>query len=63
MENRNLFILLVVICVLAPGVHYFMSGNNFDNTSTRNILVGLQILGGFVLLFLYGKKPKKNNPS
>jgi hypothetical protein len=56
MKNRNLFILLVIICVIAPGFHYFIGGKSFDNTTTRNILVGIQILGGLILLFLYGRK-------
>ena len=55
MNNRNLFILLVIICVLAPGIHYFIAGRDMDNTSTRNLLVSLQILGGFMLLFMFGR--------
>ena len=59
MENRNFFILLVIICVLTPGIHYFIAGKNFDNATIRNILVGVQVLGGLILLFVYGKKPEK----
>ncbi len=58
MENRNLFILLVIICVLAPGVHYFIAGKNFDHTLLRNVLTGIQILGGVALLVLYGRGKK-----
>jgi hypothetical protein len=59
MKNRNLFILLIIICVLAPGIHYFIGGKQFDNSSIRNILVGVQIVGGLLLLFLYGRKESK----
>jgi hypothetical protein len=55
MNNRNLFILLVIICVLAPGIHYFIAGRDMDNTGTRNMMVGAQVLGGFLLLFLFGR--------
>lgn len=59
MKNRNLFILLIIICVLAPGIHYFIGGKQFDNSAIRNILVGVQIIGGLLLLFLYGRKESK----
>jgi len=61
MKNRSLFIILVIICILAPGIHYFISGNNFDNTTIRSILVGIQIVAGLALLLLYGMKSKTNN--
>jgi len=57
MKNRNLFVLLVVLVVLAPGIHYFIGGADQEQTTVRNILVGLQIVGGIVLLLLYGRKP------
>ena len=56
MKNRNnLFILLVVICVIAPGIHYFIGGRNYDHGTVRNALVGAQILGGIALLLFFGK--------
>ncbi|MCB0620775.1 MAG: hypothetical protein KDC43_05145 [Saprospiraceae bacterium] len=60
MKNRNLFLLLVFICVLAPGIHYFVAGRQFDHTTLRNVLVGVQILGGIALLLLYGRKADRS---
>lgn len=61
MENRNLFITLVLACVLAPGLHYFIAGKDLDNSTIRNVLVGVQILGAIVLLLIYGKKRARKN--
>jgi len=58
MKNRNLFLFLVIICIIAPAIHYFVAGKNFDNTNVRNILVGIQALAGVALVVLYGRKSK-----
>ncbi|MBK9256617.1 MAG: hypothetical protein IPM42_14100 [Saprospiraceae bacterium] len=60
MKNRNLFFLLVAIVIVAPAIHYFIAGENYNNTSIRNILVGIQILVGVVLLVVYGRKNKNS---
>lgn len=59
MQNRNLFILLVILCVLAPGIHYFVSGDNAEHSTLRNVLVGVQIVGGIALIALFGMKREK----
>lgn len=60
MKNRNLFLLLVIVVIVAPAIHYFIAGQNFDNSSVRNILVGIQIIVGIVLLVVYGRKTKED---
>jgi hypothetical protein len=59
MKNRNLFILLVIVCVLAPGIHYFVGGRNFDNSTLRNAMTAVQILGGIALIVLYGREKEE----
>jgi len=61
MENRNLFVLLVIIAVLAPAIYYFVSGRNYDHTSIRSILVVFQFLGGLALLYFFAFKTKKKS--
>ena len=60
MKNRNLFVFLVTIVIVAPAIHYFIAGDNFDNSIFRNILVGIQILVGIALLVFFGRKTKDN---
>ncbi|MCB0647492.1 MAG: hypothetical protein KDC49_12575 [Saprospiraceae bacterium] len=60
MKNRNLFLLLVAIVIVAPAIHYYIAGENYDNTLLRNILVGVQILVGLVLLVVFGRQQKSN---
>ncbi|MBL7979302.1 MAG: hypothetical protein JNN12_13260 [Bacteroidetes Order II. Incertae sedis bacterium] len=59
MKNRNLFNFLIVICIITPGIYYFISGDQLGNTTLRNLLVVVQIVAGLLLLFLYGRKPDK----
>lgn len=59
MENRNLFVLLVIVTVLAPAIYFFISGRNYDHSSTRNILVVFQFLGGLALWYFFAFKAKK----
>lgn len=63
MKNRNLFLFLVIVFVIAPAIHYFIAGENFDNSVIRNVLVGIQALVGIVLLVVYGRKPKHQDTS
>jgi len=59
MKNRNLFLLLVILVILAPAIHYYIGGKNEENTTVRNVLVGVQIAVGVLLLLIFGiKKPK-----
>ena len=58
MKNRSLFLLLVIVVILAPAIHYFIGGDNQENTQIRNVLVGIQIICGVVLLIVFGKKSK-----
>jgi hypothetical protein len=60
MKNRNLFLLLVIIVIVAPAIHYFIAGENYGNSSVRSVLVGIQILVGIILLVVYGRKKKDN---
>jgi len=60
MKNRNLFLFLVIICIIAPAIHYFVAGKNFENANVRNILVGVQALAGVALVVLYGRKSKED---
>lgn len=60
MKNRNLFLVLVIIVIVAPAIHYFIAGNNSDNSNLRNILVGVQIFVGIILLLVFGMKRKDN---
>jgi hypothetical protein len=60
MKNRNLFFLLIIIVIVAPAIHFFIAGKNYNSSSIRNILVGIQILVGVVLLLVYGRKNKNS---
>jgi hypothetical protein len=60
MKNRNLFLLLVIIVIVAPAIHYFIAGENYENSSIRSILVGIQVLAGIVLLVVFGRRKKEN---
>ena len=59
MKNRNLFLLLVIVVLVVPGIHFFIAGNNAETSSLRNVLVGVQVLVGFALLFLFRKPEEK----
>jgi hypothetical protein len=61
MKNRNLFLFLIIIVIVAPAIHYFIAGENYGNSNVRNLLVGIQILVGIVLLVVYGRKSKDNS--
>jgi len=58
MKNRSLFILIVIAFVIAPAIYFFVAGKNFENSDIRNILVGIQVLAGVVLLIVYGRKTR-----
>ena len=60
MKNRNLFLFLVILVIVTPAIHYFIAGESYYNSSTRNILVGVQVLVGIFLLVIYGRKQKNN---
>jgi hypothetical protein len=60
MKNRNLFLFLVIICIIAPAIHYFIAGKNYGDTNIRSILVGVQALAGIALLIIYGRKSKEH---
>lgn len=59
MQNKILVIMIIIICVIGPGIHYFIGGRNFENSNLRNMLVGLQILGGLVVIFFVGRQKEK----
>ncbi len=59
MKNRSLFLFLVILVILTPAIHYFIAGESYDNSNTRNILVGIQVFVGIVLLVVFGGKQKK----
>ncbi len=59
MKNRNLFLLLVIVVLVVPGIHFFIAGKNAETSSLRNVLVGVQVLVGFALLFLFRKPEEK----
>ncbi|GEM_PF-1250220 len=61
MKNRNFFLLLVIICIFAPAVHYFIAGKDQEHSTIRNVLVVVQIAAGVLLLFLFGRNPGKRN--
>ena len=61
MQDRILLIMIIIICVIGPGIHYFIGGRNFDNSNVWNILVGLQIVGGLAVIFFVGRQKKANN--
>lgn len=63
MKNRNLFLFLVILVIVTPAIHYFIAGENYDNSSTRNALVGVQMVVGIALLLLFGRKPGSKSPS
>ena len=60
MKNRNLFLFLVIICIISPAIHYFIEGKNYGDTNIRSILVGVQALAGIALLIIYGRKSKEH---
>jgi len=59
MKNRNLFILIIIVFILAPAIHFFIAGKDVEQSTLRIVLVGLQILGGIFLVIYYGLKPKE----
>ena len=59
MKNRSFFIFLVILCVIVPGIHYFIAGKNSEHELLRNLLVLAQIVGGIMLIVLYGLKRTK----
>jgi uncharacterized membrane protein len=58
MKNRNLFNFLILIFVVAPAIHYFIGGENSQNTDLRNAMVVVQAVVGIVLMVVFGRKPK-----
>jgi hypothetical protein len=59
MENRRVFLFLVIVFIITPGIHYFVAGEHYDNSKLRNTAVVAQIIVGLVLIFFYGRKPKE----
>jgi len=58
MKNRNLFVFLIIIFIVTPAIHYFVAGEQYDNTDFRNVVVVLQALVGLILVIMYGRKTK-----
>jgi hypothetical protein len=58
MKSRSFVYFTAIVFIVGSGLHYFISGENYHNSTTRNVLVVLQILFGLVLAFLY--RPKKH---
>lgn len=56
MKNHSYTAYFILLFMVAPGVYYFISGEHFENSIIRNSLVGVQILGGLVLVFIYSRK-------
>ncbi len=62
LNNRNKqFAVLVLLFIVAPGIHFFLSGENHLVPELRSYLVGVQIaLGiGLTLWFWMRDKPEK----
>lgn len=59
MKYRSLFFFMALVFIVGGGLHYFISGENYTNSTTRNVLVVLQILFGLVLAFFY--RPRKGD--
>ena len=51
--------MLVIVVLVVPGIHFFIAGTNAETSSLRNVLVGVQVLVGFALLFLFRKPEEK----
>jgi hypothetical protein len=51
---------MVIVFIITPAIHFFIAGEQYDNTKIRNILVGIQAVVGVILIILYGRKPKKS---
>jgi hypothetical protein len=62
MKNRQLFLLLVVIVIVTPAIHFFISNADNDATNLRKLLVGVQMLAGLMLLFYFGRKSASGRP-
>lgn len=56
MKNRTLFLFLVILVIVSPAIHYFIAGENYENSAVRNALVAIQVLVGVALLIIYGRK-------
>ena len=56
-DRNKQFALLVLLFIVAPGVHFFLGGLNHEVPISRSYLVGAQVILGLVLtLFLLRKK-------
>ncbi|MBK6930276.1 MAG: hypothetical protein IPH12_05205 [Saprospirales bacterium] len=58
LKNRNKqFALLVLLFIVGPGIHFFVSGDNHLVPASRSYLVGGQIaLGTAIAVFYWLKK-------
>lgn len=59
MTYRLFVFFMALVSIVGGGLHYFISGEAHLNSTTRNVLVVLQILFGLVLAFFY--RPKKGD--
>lgn len=57
MKGRYFVYFMALGFIVGGGVHYFISGEHYTNSVTRNVLVVLQIIFGLVLAFYF--RPKK----
>lgn len=54
---------MVMLFILGPDLHYFISGEYYNNSELRNILVGLQIITGAFLTYYFWPTKKQNENS
>jgi hypothetical protein len=57
-RNRD-FAILVVLFIIAPGIHFFLSGENHLVPVLRSYLVAAQILVGLVLAYWFWNKKRQ----
>jgi|GEM_PF-4465991 len=51
-SSTAMVLIIILVCMVGPGINYFLSGRSYDNSALRNLLVVVQILGGVGLIIL-----------
>ncbi|MBK8967105.1 MAG: hypothetical protein IPM36_10580 [Lewinellaceae bacterium] len=60
-DRNKQFAILMILFIVAPGIHFFLSGENHLVPALRGYLVGAQIVlgAGLALWFWMRDKPEK----
>ncbi len=61
MNSRNAYMTIIVLVIILPGLYYFTGGDQFEHGIYRDIAVIVQIIAGFVLIWLANRNNRRES--